>query len=120
MDANRFDSFSRAVGARTDRREMLKTAAAGTLALAGLGAVSRAALGQDVTAEASGGFQNDACSVNNDCRTGLICNTSRGKCEYKRNCGGKKGDACKNNGQCCSNKNLKCQNRKCKRDKRKN
>lgn len=117
MDANRFDRFSRAVGARTDRRDMLKTAAAGTLALAGLGAVGRAALGQDVTAESSG-FKNDNCDVDDDCRTGLICNQSRGKCEYKRNCGGKKGDACKNTGDCCSNKNLKCQNRKCKRNNR--
>ena len=54
MDANRFDRFSRAVGERTDRREMLKTAAAGSLALVGLSAVSRAALGQDVTAESKG------------------------------------------------------------------
>lgn len=118
MDANRFDRLSRAVGARTDRREMLKTAAAGSLALVGLSAVSRAAFGQDVTAESSG-FENDSCDVNNDCRTGLLCDQNRGKCKYKRNCGGKKGDACKNKNQCCSNKNLICQNRKCKRNKRK-
>lgn len=114
MDANRFDTLARAIGEQTDRRRIVKTAAGGTLAMLGLGAISRAALGQDVTAE-SNGFQGDSCDNNNDCKKGLLCNSSRGKCEYKRNCGGKKGDACKNNGQCCSNKNLKCQNRKCKR-----
>jgi hypothetical protein len=102
------------VGERTDRREMLKTAAAGSLAMVGLGAVSRAALGQDVTAE-SNGYKGDSCSNNGDCKKGLICNNDRDKCEYKSNCGGKKGQACKKNKDCCKNKNLTCKNKKCKR-----
>jgi hypothetical protein len=115
VDQNRFDHLTRHIGEQTDRRSMFKTAAAGTLALLGVGAFGRAALGQDVGAE-SQGFKGDSCDENKDCRKGLICNDA-GRCEYKKNCGGKKGDACKNNGQCCSNKNLKCQNRKCKRNK---
>lgn len=114
MDANRFDRFSRAVGERTDRREMLKTAVAGSLALVGLGAVSRAALGQDVTAEEQG-FKGDTCTNSSDCKTGLICNQDKSKCEYKSNCGGKKNQACQKTKDCCKNKNLKCQNKKCKR-----
>lgn len=115
MDTNRFDNLSRLVGEQADRRRMLKTAAAGTLAMLGLGAVSRVALGQDVSAEA--GFEGQDCDSQDDCRRGLICNHSRNRCEYRRNCGGKKGDACRNNGDCCKNKNLICRKRKCRRDK---
>lgn len=114
MDANRFDSFSRAVGERTDRREMLKTAVAGSLVMVGLGAVSRVALGQEITAESSG-FEGDKCTTNGDCKTGLTCDKDREKCEYKSSCGGKKGQACQNTSDCCKNKNLKCKNKKCKR-----
>lgn len=119
MDANRFDNLSRLVGEQADRRRMLKTAAAGTLAMLGLGAVSRGALGQDTTDEARGGsgFEGDSCDSKDDCKKGLICNHDRGRCEYRRNCGGKKGDACKNTGDCCRNKNLTCSNKKCKRRK---
>jgi hypothetical protein len=115
VDDNRFDALSRTIGEQADRRRMLKTAAAGTLAALGMGALGRVALGQDVSAE-SNGFKGDKCDRNSDCKTGLICN-SNFKCEYKKNCGGKKGDACKNNGDCCNGKNLKCKSRKCKRNK---
>lgn len=118
VDTNRFDSLTRAVGEQSNRRRMLKTAAGGTLAMLGLGAVSRVALGQDVGAE-SQGFKGDSCDDNKDCRKGLVCNDS-GRCEYRKNCGGKKGDACQSNGQCCNSRNLTCKNRKCKRKKRKN
>ena len=113
MDANRFDRLSRTVGEQTDRRMMLKTAAAGTLAAVGMGALGRVALGQDVTVE-SKGFKGDKCNNNNDCKKGLVCN-SKDKCEYKSNCGGKKGQACKKTKDCCNGKNLKCKNKKCKR-----
>jgi len=114
MDSNRFDTLARRIGEQTNRRNMMKTAAGGTLALLGLGAVGQAALGQDVNAESSG-FDGDDCSENADCKRGLICN-SDGSCEYKRNCGGKKNDACKKNNDCCSGKNVTCSNRKCKRN----
>jgi hypothetical protein len=113
VDQNRFDSLTRRVGAQSDRRSMIKTAAAGTMALLGMGAVGRVALGQDVSSE-SNGFKGDDCDDNKDCKKGLVCN-SRNKCEYKSNCGGKKNQACKNNGDCCNGKNLKCKGRKCKR-----
>jgi len=92
---------------------MLKAAAGSALAVAGLGALSRTALGEDVTA-ASNGFKGDSCEISDDCRTGLICN-SNGRCEYKSSCGGKKNQACQNDGDCCKNQNLECDNRKCKR-----
>jgi hypothetical protein len=117
VDANRFDRFSRAVGEHTDRREMLRTAAAGSLALVGLGTVTRAALGQDITTESSG-YEGDQCTDNGDCKKGLTCDTDREKCEYKSSCGGKKGQACQNTSDCCNNKNLKCKSKKCKRKNR--
>lgn len=119
MDANRFDTLTRTIGGQRTRRDMLKTAAAGTLAVAGLGAVGRAALGQDVGVE-SQGFKGDDCDTNDDCKKGLVCRqqNNRKRCEYKKNCGGKKNDACKKDNDCCKNKNLICDNRKCKRDKR--
>ncbi len=115
MDSKRFDALARHIGEQTNRRSMMKTAAGGTLALLGLGALGQAALGQNVSAE-SNGFDGDDCVENADCKRGLICN-SGGRCEYKKNCGGKKNDARKNNNDCCNGKNLKCQNRKCKRNK---
>jgi hypothetical protein len=119
VDDSRFDKLSRMVGEQTNRRGMLKTAAGGTLALVGLGALGRVALGQDVNAQ-SNGFEGDDCDNNNDCRKGLECDQDRNRCEYKSNCGGKKGQACKNTGDCCKNKNLKCKNKKCKRNKKNN
>ena len=120
MDANRFDRLSRTVGEQTTRRTMFKAAAASTLAVVGMGALGRAVAGQDVSIEA--GFEGDSCDVNKDCGRGLSCNTNltNPRCEYPRSCGGKKGDACKNDNECCSNRNLGCQNRKCKRNKRNN
>ena len=118
MDANRFYSLSRSIGMQRNRRDMLKTAAAGTLAIAGVGAFGRAALGQEVSAEAQG-FKGDKCKNNSDCKKGLTCdnkdNNNDGKCEYKSNCGGKKNQACKKTKDCCNGKNLRCKNRKCKR-----
>ena len=119
MDHNRFDHLTRAVGEQTDRRRMLKTAAAGTLVALGMSSVSRVALGQDVTAEANG-FEGDSCVDSSDCKKGLRCDTNRGRCEYRNKCGGKKGHACKRNSDCCNGRNLTCQNRRCKRKKRKN
>ncbi len=112
MDTNRFDNISRQIGEQTDRRGMLKTAAGGTLALLGMGALSRAALGQDI--EAEGGYKGQNCKKDANCKKGLTCNISRGKCEYKKNCGGKKGDACKKNKDCCGG--FQCKNKKCKRN----
>ena len=114
MEADRFDRLTRNLGAQTGRRDMLKTAAASALALTGMGALGRVAFGQDVEAESNKGFKGDKCNNNHDCKKGLKCN-SNDRCEYKNNCGGKKGDACKNNGDCCKNDNLKCKNKKCKR-----
>ena len=73
MDANRFDNLARNVGEQSSRRTMIKAAAGTTLAMLGLGAVGRVALGQDVQAEARG-FRRDDCSWNaNICRRGLQC-----------------------------------------------
>ena len=110
MDTNRFDNISRQVGEQTDRRGMLKTAAGGTLALLGMGALSRVALGQDV--EAEGGYKGQKCNKNKNCKKGLQCGNN-GKCEYKKNCGGQKGDACKKTSDCCGG--FRCKNKKCKR-----
>ena len=120
MDANRFDNMTRSIGEQRTRRDMLKTAAAGTLAVAGLGALGRVALGQDVSIEAKG-FKGDKCDNNSDCKKGLKCDNdndpnNEGKCEYKSNCGGKKNQACKKTKDCCNGKNLRCKNRKCKRN----
>jgi hypothetical protein len=115
VDSNRFDHLSRLIGAQTDRRSMFKTAAASGLAIAGLGALGRTALGQDVNIEA--GFEGDSCDSNSDCRRGLRCNTNltNPRCEYSRSCGGTKNQACKQDGECCRNRNLECRNRRCKR-----
>jgi hypothetical protein len=112
VDTNRFDNISREVGEQTDRRGMLKTAAGGTLALLGLGAVSRVALGQEVEAEK--GYKGQKCKRNKTCKKGLTCN-DEGRCEYKASCGGKKNDACKKNRDCCGG--FKCVKKKCKRNK---
>ena len=112
MDGNRFDALSRAIGEQTDRRAMVKAAAGGTLAALGLGSFASEALGQDVGIEARG-FKGKPCDTNRECRKGLKCNLTRNKCEYKKNCGGKKNDACRRTKECCSG--LECRNRKCRR-----
>lgn len=117
MDANRFDTIARTVGVQSNRRKMIRAAAGSTLAVLGMGVAGRAALGQDVSAEA--GFKGQACVDNSDCRRGLHCDTTltNPRCQYVRNCGGKKRDACQDDKDCCKGRNLICQNRKCKRDK---
>jgi hypothetical protein len=96
---------------------MLKTAAGGTLALLGAGALSRVAFGQDVSAEA--GFKGQNCNSDKNCKQGLYCEQSRGKCEYEKKCGGKNGDACKKNNDCCGG--FQCnKNNKCKRKQKNN
>jgi hypothetical protein len=111
VDDRRFDRLSRTIGEQTDRRGMLKAAAGGTLALLGAGALGRAVAAQDVTVEAKG-FKGDNCNNNNDCKKGLRCSNS-GRCEYKKNCGGKKGDACKKTKDCCGS--LRCKSKRCRR-----
>lgn len=134
MDAERFDALSRRIGKRTDRRTMLRAAAAGTLALAGLGAAGRAA-------QASDGRDGSSCFANSDCETGLICEgvstpliatligegfgppsaagffpTRAGTCRYRGgdNCA-KSGQFCRNTSDCCNGLNLTCRNDKCQR-----
>lgn len=127
MDANRFDNLTQNVGEQKTRRTMIKAAAGSTLAVLGIGAVGRVALGQDVSAEARG-FRRDDCSRNADiCRRGLECNATTLTCEYRqtpsRRCGGdyrgKKGDECERESDCCKKKNLTCDqdSDKCRRDK---
>ncbi len=53
---------------------MIKAAAGSTLAVLGMGAAGRVALGQDVSSTA--GFQGDACVDSGDCRRGLRCDTT--------------------------------------------
>ena len=130
MDANRFDRLSRTIADQSSRRNMIKAAAGSTLAVLGLSAVGRVALGQDVNAEARG-FRRDDCSRNADiCRRGLACAPTTLTCEYlqtnSRRCGGdyrgRKGDECERASDCCKKKNLICDNDtdKCRRNNRNN
>src|SRR5688500_17820912 len=126
VDKNRFHNLARNIGVQASRREMMKAAAGSTLPVLGMAAVSRAALGQRVGAEARG-FRRDDCSDNaNVCRQGLECDPDSLTCEYlqtnSRKCGGKfrgkKGDDCESNSDCCRRKNLFCNNNeKCRRQK---
>lgn len=115
MDANRFDNMSRQIGEQSDRRQMLKTAAGGTMALLGMGALSRAVLAQDVEAEA--GYDGQKCKQDSNCKKGLTCKIAtgkdRGRCRYKRGCGGKNKDACKKDQDCCGG--FECRKKKCRR-----
>ena len=135
MDPQRFDRFTRDIGARKDRRQVFKTVAAGALATFGLGAIahqSRAASGRD----------GDSCSSSADCETGLICEgassgllggivadgnygppiasslfgPSDGTCRYRGgdNCA-KSDQFCNRNSDCCNGLNLVCHNKKCQR-----
>jgi hypothetical protein len=126
VDGIQFDNIARNIGDQSSRRKMIKAAAGSTLAVLGMGAVGRAALGKDVSAEARG-FRRDDCSNNaNICRQGLECDPDTLTCEYlqtnSRRCGGKyrgkKGDDCESNSDCCRRKNLFCnENEKCRRNK---
>jgi hypothetical protein len=118
MDGKRFDRLTRMLSRQTHRRGIAKVAAGGALSVVGLNALSRAALGQDVSAE-SQGYKGDDCFDNSDCRQGLKCDQDKQVCQYPRNCGGKKNAACQGDAQCCKNKNLECKNKKCRRRKKK-
>jgi hypothetical protein len=138
MEDVRFDRLTRRVGQLSDRRTMVRTALAGSLALLGLG------LGdQDGAARRRRthnranlvGYEDDQCETDDDCLTGLVCEGARtgiapgfptpivlpiitgkpDRCRYRRSCGGRRGDACKNNGDCCSGQNLRCTRNRCKR-----
>ena len=112
MDAQRFDTLSRSVGAETSRRYMPRATVGGALGLlVGLGALGDGAL-------AKKGFDGDRCKNNKNCGTGLECRggkqkkrDNKGKCRHEDGCG-KKGGACKNNGDCCGSR--KCRDKKCR------
>jgi hypothetical protein len=134
LDNQRFDRLSRHVGKQTTRRGALKATAGGTLALLGLGAISRAAA-------ASSGFNGDECFSSADCRDGLECrNASRGllggtlegtqygppgitnfppfapssgTCRYRNGCASQ-GQACSRNDDCCNGENLECNSNRCR------
>ena len=134
MDNQRFDRLSRHVGKQSTRRGALKAAAGGTLALLGMGAISR-------TAAAATGFEDEPCMANTECRQGLFCQggstgilggaladanygpagislpvlTGRtGRCRYNNGCANE-GQACRRNDDCCNNSNLECNNNNCRR-----
>ncbi|MGH2614999.1 MAG: hypothetical protein ACRDJC_07155 [Thermomicrobiales bacterium] len=135
MEANRFDRLSRHVGTQTSRRGMFKAAAGGSLALLGLGAVSR-------KAAAVSGFNGETCETSADCRTGLTCQGasrgllggtlaganygppgatdlplfvgSSGTCRYRDSCANE-GQSCQRNDDCCNGENLECANNHCRR-----
>jgi hypothetical protein len=133
MEPRNFDRLSRLVGKQTDRRNMLKAAAAGTFALLGLGALQR-------QAGANGGFNGDTCDFNSDCRDGLNCQNARrpllgglvlqvgppaaanfplfagrsGTCRYNGGCADE-GDSCQRNDDCCNGEDLFCGNNHCRK-----
>ena len=135
MDNRRFDRLSRHVGAQTSRRGAFKAAAGGTLALLGLGAVSR-------KAAAVTGFNGDACDSSADCRDGLECRgassgllggllagapygppgvtdfppfaPSSGVCRYRNGCANE-GQVCQRNDDCCNGEDLECDGNRCRR-----
>jgi hypothetical protein len=136
VDNHRFDRLSRHVGRQTTRRGALKAAAGGTVALLGLGALSRAAA-------ASTGFNGDACDTSADCRDGLECRgasrgllggslegapygppgitssppfaPSSGVCRYRDGGCANEGQSCQNNDDCCNGEDLECGNNHCRR-----
>ena len=135
MDNQRFDRLSRHVGQQTSRRGALKAAAGGTLALLGLGAISR-------RAAAASGFNGDACDTSADCGQGLECRgastgllggllagapygppgitdappfaPSSGVCRYRDGCANE-GQSCQRNDDCFNGENLFCGNNHCRR-----
>ena len=84
----RFDTWTKHLGAQRDRRGFLTTAAVGALGLLGLSGLHDDALAKK------------KCKNNNDCNDGKKC--KGGKCVQ-----------CKNNGDC--KKGQKCKNNKCKK-----
>jgi hypothetical protein len=133
MDDRRFDRWSRQIGKQTDRRAMLKTVAAGAVALLGAGVVRRDA--------AAAGYNGDFCNTGADCQTGLLCEPTSsggllggllssglygppgtaslfsgptGRCRYRDSCG-KSGQSCQDDSDCCNGLNLRCHNNTCKR-----
>ena len=137
MDDARCDRLTRQVGQQSDRRTMVRAALAGSLALLGLGVHD-----QDGAARRRRnnrrahltGYEDDECETTDDCLTGLTCVGGRtglapgfptpivlpiitgkpGRCRYRQGCGGRRGDACKNNGDCCSGQNLTCRRNRCR------
>ncbi len=135
MDNQQFDRLSRHVGRQTTRRSALKAAAGGTVALLGLGAVSR-------KAAAVTGLNGDPCDTSADCRDGLECQgasrgllggslegapygppgvtdvppfaPSSGVCRYRNGCAND-GQSCNRNDDCCNGDNLECDNNRCRR-----
>ncbi len=134
MDSQRFDRLTRHVGKQTSRRDAIKATAGGTLALLGLGVLSRTA--------AAVGFNGDACDTSADCRDGLECRgasrgllggtlegapygppgitdvppfaPSSGVCRYRDSCANE-GQSCQRNDDCCNGENLECGNNHCRR-----
>jgi Cys-rich repeat protein len=84
----RFDDWTKELGAQYDRRGVVKTATVGVLGLFGLGGLNETALAKK------------KCKKNKDCNDGKKC--KGGKCVQ-----------CKNNGDC--KKGQKCKNNKCKK-----
>ena len=137
MDDKRFDRLTRQVTQQTNRRTMLKTAMGGTLALLGLDGLAGQSEARNKRNNQSNrtGFEDDPCASNADCLEGLQCRGARtglapgfpisapidipvitgkeGTCEYKKACGGERGDACRRNDDCCDD--LTCDNNRCKR-----
>lgn len=136
MDANRFDSLTRDVATRTNRRGVLKTVAGGALAVLGVNVLRRGA-------SADTGFDGDVCATSDDCKTGLVCEGSStgllggalagtpygppgvslpliegktGRCRYRQpdTCA-KVEQSCQRTSDCCGDLNLFCHNKKCKR-----
>ena len=137
MEDNAFDRLTRQVGQQPTRRTMVKTALGSALALVGLGRLAQ----QGETRRKrnnnrpQGGFEDDPCATDDDCRKGLRCQGARtgiapgfpiqvpiaipvvtgaeGTCQYRQGCGGERGDACRRNDNCCDD--LICDNNRCQR-----
>ena len=136
MDDTRFDRLTRQVGQQSDRRTMVRAALAGSLALLGLGVRDQASEARRRRNRRAHlvGYEDDPCETDDECLTGLTCEGGRtgiapgfptpiplpiitgkpGRCRYRRSCGGRRGDACKNNGDCCSGQNLICRRNRCR------
>jgi len=135
MDAERFDRMTRTVAKSANRRTLLRSGAAGAMALLGMRAVREQAAAND-------GYDGSVCDTNADCRTGLICEGSStgilggslagtpygpgvsiplidgksGRCRYRDgdNCA-KSGQTCERDSDCCNGLGLTCRGKKCSR-----